>query len=67
MCAFGATPLERTRWDRVAWMKTDLTDEDQTRMERNAMVRRLAEGSYVGCEFMDVGHFDKTTGFYVIT
>jgi predicted Zn finger-like uncharacterized protein len=44
-----------------------LDDEDQTRIERNAMVRRLAEGNYVGCEFMDVGHFDKTTGFYVIT
>lgn len=44
-----------------------LDDEDQTRIERNAMVRRLAEGNYVGCEFMDIGHFDKATGFYVIT
>jgi predicted Zn finger-like uncharacterized protein len=44
-----------------------LDDEDQTRMERNAVVRRLAQGNYVGCEFMDVGHFDKATGFYVIT
>jgi hypothetical protein len=44
-----------------------LDDADQTRMERNAVVRRLAEGNYVGCEFMDIGHFDKTTGFYIIT
>jgi predicted Zn finger-like uncharacterized protein len=44
-----------------------LDDEDQTRLERTAVVRRLAEGNYVGCEFMDVGHFDEATGFYVIT
>jgi hypothetical protein len=30
-------------------------------------VRRIAEGNYLGCEFMDVGHFDKATGFYVTT
>lgn len=44
-----------------------LDDADQTRIERSAVVRRLAEGNYVGCEFMDVGHFDEATGFYVIT
>jgi hypothetical protein len=44
-----------------------LDDEDQTRLERTAVVRRLGEGNYVGCEFMDVGHFDKATGFYVVT
>jgi predicted Zn finger-like uncharacterized protein len=52
--------------DKVEVMFT-LDDADQTRIERSAVVRRLAEGSYIGCEFMDVGHFDKATGFYVIT
>jgi len=52
--------------DKVEVMFT-LDDADQTRIERSAVVRRLAEGNYIGCEFMDVGHFDEATGFYVIT
>jgi predicted Zn finger-like uncharacterized protein len=52
--------------DKVEVMFT-LDDEDQSRIERSAAVRRIAEGNYLGCEFMDVGHFDKATGFYVTT
>ncbi len=52
--------------DKVEVMFT-LDDADQSRIERSAVVRRIAEGNYLGCEFMDVGHFDKATGFYVTT
>lgn len=44
-----------------------LDDEEQTRVERTAVVRRLAEGNYLGCQFMDVGHFDPATGLYITT
>ena len=52
--------------DKIEMMFT-LDDVDGSRMERTAVVRRLAGDDYIGCEFMDVGHFDDTTGFYVIT
>jgi len=52
--------------DKVEVMFT-LDDLDQSRTERTAVVRRIAEGNYIGCEFMDVGDFDEATGFYVIT
>jgi hypothetical protein len=44
-----------------------LDDEKETRVERSAVVRRLADGNYVGCEFTDFGHVDRATGFYVMT
>jgi hypothetical protein len=44
-----------------------LDDEEGTRIERTAVVRRLAEDNYVGCQFMDVGHFDPVTGLYITT
>ena len=52
--------------DRIEIMFT-LDDAEGTRVERTAVVRRLAEGNYLGCEFTDVGHFDKDTGFLVMT
>lgn len=52
--------------DRVEIMFT-LDDAERTRIERTAVVRRLAEGSYLGCEFTDFGHVDKDTGFYIMT
>lgn len=44
-----------------------LDDEEHSRIERTAFVRRLAEGNYLGCEFTDIGHLDTATGFYVMT
>lgn len=44
-----------------------LDDAEGSRMERTAVVRRVSGEDYVGCQFMDVGHFDEATGFYVIT
>ncbi len=44
-----------------------LDDEQETRIERSGVVRRLAEGNYLGCEFTDFGHVDRATGFYVMT
>jgi hypothetical protein len=44
-----------------------LDDAEGTRVERTAVVRRLAEDNYVGCQFMDVGHFDEATGLYIVT
>jgi predicted Zn finger-like uncharacterized protein len=44
-----------------------LDDEEGTRIERAAVVRRLAKDNYVGCQFMDVGHFDPATGLYITT
>jgi hypothetical protein len=52
--------------DRVDVMFT-LDDAKGSRIERTAVVRRLAEGNYLGCEFTDFGHVDKATGFYVMT
>ena len=51
--------------DKVEVMFT-LDDEDQSRIERSAVVRRIAEGNYLGCEFTDFGHVDKDTGFYLM-
>jgi hypothetical protein len=51
--------------DTVELMFT-LDDAERSRVERTAVVRRLAEENYLGCEFTDVGHFDEATGFYVI-
>ena len=44
-----------------------LDDYEETRIERNAVVRRLAEDNYIGCQFMDVGHFERATGLYIVT
>jgi hypothetical protein len=44
-----------------------LDDEERSHVERTAVVRRVVEGDYVGCEFTDIGHVDKATGFYVMT
>jgi len=52
--------------DKIEVMFT-LDDAEGSRMERTAVVRRLSGEDYLGCEFMDVGHFDEATGFYVIT
>ena len=52
--------------DRLEIMFT-LDDAERSRIERNAIVRRIAEGNYLGCEFTDIGHFDKDTGFLVMT
>jgi len=52
--------------DKIEVMFT-LDDEQRSRIERTAVVRRLSGKDYLGCEFMDVGHFDAATGFYVIT
>jgi hypothetical protein len=41
-------------------------DENRSRMERTAIVRRLAEENYLGCEFTDIGCVDKTTGFLLM-
>ena len=52
--------------DKVEVMFT-LDDVQSTRMERTAIVRRVAEGNYIGCEFTDIGHIDKDTGFLVMS
>jgi hypothetical protein len=52
--------------DRVEIMFT-LDDAERSRIERSAIVRRLAERNYLGCEFADFGHVDKDTGFFVMT
>jgi len=52
--------------DKIEVMFT-LDDAQRSRIERTAIVRRLFGEDYLGCEFMDVGHFDAATGFYVIT
>jgi hypothetical protein len=52
--------------DRVEVMFT-LDDAKRSQVERTAVVRRLAEGNYLGCEFTDFGHVDKDTGFYLMT
>lgn len=52
--------------DRIEIMFT-LDDMEQTKVERNAVVRRLAKANYVGCEFTDIGFVDRTTGFVVMT
>jgi hypothetical protein len=44
-----------------------LDDEEQSRIERTAIVRRVAKENYLGCEFTDIGHVDAATGFYVMT
>ena len=44
-----------------------LDDTESTRMERTAIVRRVVEENYLGCEFTDIGHIDKDTGFYVMS
>ena len=44
-----------------------LDDEERSHVERTAVVRRVVEGNYVGCEFMDIGHLDTATGFYLMT
>jgi predicted Zn finger-like uncharacterized protein len=50
--------------DRVEVMFT-LDDAQSTRMERSAIVQRVAEGNYLGCEFTDVGYIETDTGFFV--
>ena len=52
--------------DTVELMFT-LDDEERSHVERTAVVRRVVEGNYVGCEFMDIGHVDTATGFYLMT
>jgi hypothetical protein len=52
--------------DRIEIMFT-LDDAEASQIERTAIVRRLAEGNYLGCEFTDFGHVDKDTGFFVMT
>jgi predicted Zn finger-like uncharacterized protein len=44
-----------------------LDDAEGSRVERTAVVRRLAKDNYIGCQFMDVGHFDPSTGLYITT
>ena len=52
--------------DRIEIMFT-LDDAEGSQIERTAIVRRLAEENYLGCEFTDFGHVDKDTGFFVMT
>ena len=52
--------------DRLEIMFT-LDDPEQSRVEREAIVRRLAEDNYLGCEFTDIGHVDRETGLLVMT
>lgn len=52
--------------DRVEIMFT-LDDPEGSKIERTAVVRRLSEENYLGCEFTDFGHVDKDTGFFVMT
>ena len=61
-----ATGHELKVGDRLEIMFT-LDDPEQSRVERTAAVRWLAEGNYLGCEFTDFGHVDRATGFYVMT
>ena len=51
--------------DRIEIIFT-LDDREQNRVEREAIVRRLAEDNYLGCEFTDVGHVDRETGLLVM-
>jgi hypothetical protein len=44
-----------------------LDDPEETRIERNAVVRRLSKDNYIGCQFTDVGQFERATGLYIIT
>ena len=44
-----------------------LDDTKRSHIERTAVVQRVVEGNYVGCEFTDIGHVDKGTGFYLMT
>jgi c-di-GMP-binding flagellar brake protein YcgR len=52
--------------DRMEIMFT-LDDPEQSRVEREAVVRRLAEDNYLGCEFTDIGYVDRETGLLVMT
>ena len=52
--------------DKVELMFT-LDDTEGSHVERIAVVRRVFEGNYLGCEFTDIGHLDRATGFYVVT
>ncbi|MBW2565647.1 MAG: PilZ domain-containing protein [Deltaproteobacteria bacterium] len=61
-----ATGHELKVGDRLEIMFT-LDDPEQSRVEREGVVRRLAEDNYLGCEFTDFGHVDRATGFYVMT
>lgn len=44
-----------------------LDDPGETRIERNAVVRRLSKDNYIGCQFMDVDDFERAMGLYIIT
>lgn len=51
--------------DRIQVLFT-LGDAKGSRVERTAVVRRLSEGNYLGCEFVDFDRVDTATGFYVM-
>ena len=52
--------------DKVELMFT-LDDTEGSHVERTATVRWIAKRNYLGCEFMDIGHIDQATGFYLMT
>jgi hypothetical protein len=41
-----------------------LDDPGDTRIERNAVVRRLSKDNYIGCQFTDVDDFEGAMGLY---